>query len=230
MEKDLSIFEKNIGYCFKNKSLLETALTHTSYAYENKVKSNERLEYLGDSILEFVSSEYLFENYENLSEGEMTKVRASAVCEDSLYEIAKKHNFSDFLNLGKSEKAMNTNKKAILADSVEAVIAAIYLDSNITNAKDFILKNIKEKIEFASKNVGLKDYKTVLQEKLQENGEVLIKYEIIHEHGPDHDKTFTAEVSCDGKILASGTGRSKKSAEMEAARKAILYLEDKGGI
>ena len=221
MDKDLSIFEEKIGYSFKNKILLKTALTHTSYAYEHKTKSNERLEYLGDSILEFVSSEYLFENYDNLSEGEMTKVRASAVCEDSLFEIAKEHNFSDFLYLGKSEKAMNTNKKAILADSVEAIIAAIYLDSNISEAKRFILDNIKDKIEFASKNVGLKDYKTVLQEKLQENGEVIIKYLIINEEGPDHNKTFTAEVSCDGKTLASGTGRSKKSAEMEAARKAI---------
>lgn len=224
MEKDLSNFEENLGYIFKNKNLLKTALTHTSYAYEYKVKSNERLEYLGDSILEFVSSEYLFENYENLSEGEMTKVRASAVCEDSLFEIAKEHNFSDFLYLGKSEKSMNTNKKAILADSVEAVIAAIYLDSDIHEAKKFILKNISKQVEFASKNVGLKDYKTVLQEKLQINGEVLIQYEIIHEQGPDHDKTFTAEVSCNGKKLAIGTGRSKKSAEMEAARKAIEII------
>ena len=224
MEKDLSIFEKNIGYTFENKILLKTALTHTSYAYENKVKSNERLEYLGDSILEFISSEYLFENYENLSEGEMTKVRAAAVCEDSLFEIAKELNFSDFVYLGKSEKTMNTNKKAILADSVEAIIAAIYLDANIDEAKNFILKNIKKQIEFGSKNVGLKDYKTVLQEKLQVNGEVNIQYEIIQEKGPDHDKTFTAEVSCNGKKLAIGTGRSKKSAEMEAARKAIELI------
>ena len=224
MEKDFSKFEESIGYGFKDKNLLKTALTHTSYAYEYKVKSNERLEYLGDSILEFISSEYLFENYENLSEGEMTKVRASAVCEDSLYEIAKEHNFSDFLYLGKSEKAMNTNKKAILAESVEAIIAAIYLDSNIEEAKRFILKNIKKQVEFASKNVGLKDYKTVLQEKLQVNGEVFIQYSIIHEKGPDHDKTFTAEVYCNGKKLATGIGRSKKNAEMEAARKAIELM------
>ena len=230
MEKDLTLFEKNIGYSFKNQMLLKTALTHTSYAYEHKVKSNERLEYLGDSILEFVSSEYLFENFQKLSEGEMTKVRASAVCEDSLYEIAKEHNLSDFLYLGKSEKAVNTNKKAILADSVEAVIAAIYLDSNIDEAKKFILNNIKEKVEFASRNVGLKDYKTVLQEKLQEIGEVLIQYFIIDEKGPDHNKTFTAEVCCDGKKLAVGSGRSKKSAEMEAAKKAIEVIGEKGDI
>lgn len=205
---------------------MSTALTHTSYAYENKTESYERLEYLGDSILEFISSKYLFENFNHLSEGEMTKVRAYAVCEDSLYKIALKHNFSDFLYLGKSERTSDSNKKAILADCVEAIIAAIYLDSNsIEEAQKFILENIKEQIEFASKNVGLKDYKTFLQEKLQIHGEVLIKYEIINEEGPDHNKTFTAEVSCDGKKLASGVGRSKKAAEMEAARKAIEMLE-----
>ena len=225
MINNFEIFEKNIGYTFKNKNLLKTALTHTSYAYENKVKSYERLEYLGDSILEFISSKYLFENFQNLSEGEMTKVRAYAVCEDSLYKIALKHNFSVFLFLGKSEKAAHTNKKAILADSVEAVIAAMYLDSQDMNiVQDFILTNIKDLVEFASNNVGVKDYKTVLQEKLQVNGEVSIKYNIINETGPDHDKTFTAEVECDGKKLAIGTGRSKKNAEMEAARKAIELL------
>lgn len=226
MNKDFEQFEQNIGYQFKNKMLLRTALTHTSYAYENKVKSYERLEYLGDSILEFISSKYLFENFENLTEGEMTKVRAYAVCEDSLYKIALKHNFSDFLYLGKSEKASNTNnKKTILADSVEAVIAAIYLDSgDISIVQKFILENIKNEIEFASNNVGIKDYKTFLQEKLQVNGEVQIKYNIINEEGPDHNKTFTAEVECDGRKLAVGVGRSKKSAEMEAARKAIEFL------
>ena len=225
MINDFEIFEKNIGYTFQNKSLLKNALTHTSYAYENKIESYERLEYLGDSILEFISSKYLFENYKNLSEGEMTKVRAYAVCEDSLYKIALKHNFSDFLYLGKSEKATHTNKKAILADSVEAVIAAMYLDSQDINVvQNFILENIKDQVEFASKNVGVKDYKTVLQEKLQIHGEVSIKYTIINEIGPDHDKTFTAEVECDGRKLASGTGRSKKAAEMEAARKAIELL------
>ena len=119
-------FEKNLNLQFSNKKILETALTHTSYAYENHVDSNEKLEFLGDAILEFVTSHFLFENYKNLSEGEMTKVRATAVCEESLYEIACKHNFSDFLNLGKSEANGEKTKKAILADSVEAVIAAIF--------------------------------------------------------------------------------------------------------
>ena len=136
---DIELFEKSIGYNFKNKDLLKTALTHTSYAYEKGVESNEKLEFLGDSILEFISSEYLYNNYSKLKEGEMTKVRAAVVCENSLHKIAIKHNFSDFLYLGKSEKGDNNDKKAILADSVEAVIAAIYLDSNIEEVKKFII-------------------------------------------------------------------------------------------
>ena len=225
----LEQFEKKIGYIFKNKELLKTALTHTSYAYENKTQSNEKLEYLGDSILEFISSKFLYNNYKELKEGEMTKVRAYAVCEDSLYQVAVQNDFSDFLYLGKSEKSSNSDKKAILADSVEAVIAAIYLDSNIENAEEFILKNIKEQLEYARMHVGTKDYKTVLQEMLQSNGAVIIKYNIIKEEGPDHNKKFTAEVECDGNKLAIGEGRSKKNAEMEAARKAIDLL-NKGGV
>ena len=222
----MKILEENIGYFFKNKELLKKALTHTSYAYENNVESNEKLEFLGDSILEFISSEYLFENYSKLKEGEMTKVRATVVCEKSLYKVAQMHNFSDFLYLGKSEKqSKGEYRPAILADSVEAVIAAMYLDGGIEVAKKFIIENLKEEIEIASKNVGEKDYKTVLQEKLQENGEVQIKYTILKETGPDHDKTFEAQVECNHKKLAIGTGKSKKQAEMEAARKALENLK-----
>lgn len=218
----LEELEKNIGYTFTNKHLLENALTHTSYAFEKHVASNEKLEFLGDSILEFISSKYLYKNFPKLSEGEMTKVRATIVCEDSLYKIAKKHNFSDFLFLGKSEISSNTEvRKAIMADSVEAVIAAIYFDAGLDEAEKFIVENLKEEALIASKNVGQKDYKTVLQEKLQEHGEVCIRYEIIKEEGPDHDKTFTAKVSCNDKELAIGDGKTKKAAEMEAAKKAL---------
>lgn len=219
---ELSKLEKEIGYEFKNKELLKTALTHTSYAYERKVESNEKLEYLGDSILEFISSKYLYNNYNNLKEGEMTKVRAAVVCEESLYKIAQKHNFSDFLYLGKSE-VLNKGKysKAILADSVEAIIAAMYLDSNIEQVEKFIIKNLKEPIKIASKNVGNKDYKTVLQEKLQEHGNVDIRYYIIKEEGPDHDKLFESKVECNGKELGIGIGKSKKASEMMAAKNAL---------
>ena len=223
---DYSKLEKEIDYTFKDKNLLENALTHTSYAYEKKVESNEKLEFLGDSILEFLSSIYLFQNYGNLKEGEMTKVRAQVVCEDSLYKIALAHNFSDFLRLGKSERMSGGNvRPAILADSVEAVIAAIYLDGGLSNANEFIINNLKEDIKLASKNVGQKDYKTVLQEILQKNGDVDIRYKIIKESGPDHEKTFFSEVIYNGKILASGEGNSKKHAEMEAAKHAIEILK-----
>lgn len=218
--------QENIGYKFKDQELLKKALTHTSYAYEHNVESNEKLEFLGDSILEFISSIYLYKNYPKLKEGEMTKVRATVVCEKSLYKVAKKHNFSDFLYLGKSERLSGgENRPAILADSVEAVIAAIYLDGGLEEARRFIEENLKDEIEIASKHVGQKDYKTVLQEKLQEHGEVKIVYTIINEKGPDHDKIFEAEVECNGKQLAVGTGKSKKQAEMQAAKKALESLK-----
>ena len=219
-------FENNIGYKFKNKDLLIKALTHTSYSYENNVESNEKLEFLGDSILEFVSSKYLYDNYKNLKEGEMTKVRATVVCEESLYKVAIQHNFSDFLNLGKSESANQANlSKSILADAVEALIAAIYLDSNLENAETFIINNLQQAIEIASRNVGNKDYKTVLQEKLQIHGNVNIKYYIISESGPDHNKVFESKVECNGKVLGIGKGKNKKASEMIAAKNALENLE-----
>lgn len=214
--------EKSIGYTFKDKKLLKKALTHTSYAYENHIESNEKLEFLGDSILEFISSKYIYKNYPNLREGEMTKVRAEVVCEDSLYLVAQRHHFSDFLYLGKSEEVSNGKAKpTILADSVEALIAAIYFDSGLEQAEKFIIENLKQAVEESSKNVGKKDYKTVLQEKLQENGTVHIKYEVVKTTGPDHDKTFTVEVYCNDKYLATGEGKTKKQAEMKAAEKAL---------
>ena len=223
---DLSNLEQEIGYTFKDKELLKQALTHTSYAYERKVESNEKLEFLGDSILEFVSSKYLYEKYSDLKEGEMTKVRATVVCEQSLHEIAKKHNFSDFLRLGKSEKVSRIEvRPAIMADSVEALIAAIFLDGGLEPAKNFIIKNLADNIEIATKHIGQKDYKTVLQEELQKNGNVKIEYKIIKENGPDHDKTFTAQVIYEGKVLATGDGKSKKLAEMEAAKIAINKIK-----
>lgn len=222
---DLEKLEENIEYKFKDIKLLKKALTHTSYAYENNIESNEKLEFLGDSILEFVSSDYIYNNYIKLKEGEMTKVRATVVCENSLYKIAKMHNFSDFLYLGKSEKMSGgKTRPAILADSVEAVIAAIFLDGGLKPAKDFIITNLKDDIKIATEHVGIKDYKTVLQEKLQEHGEVNIKYNIINEKGPDHDKLFESEVRCNNKLLATGSGKSKKQAEMQAAKKALEEL------
>ena len=218
----LEELEKSIGYTFKDKELLKKALRHTSYANERKLESNEKLEFLGDSILEFLSSKYIYKNYVDLREGEMTKVRATVVCEKSLYKVAKLHNFSDFLYLGKSEQKTDGSKRpAILADSVEAVIAAIYLDGGLEEAEKFIIENLKDAILDATKHVGDKDYKTVLQEKLQEHGEVKIEYKTIGESGPDHNKMFIVDVEVNGKFLAKGKGKSKKEAQMQAAKKAL---------
>ena len=219
---DTEKIENNINYCFRNKKLLQTALTHTSYANENNVSSYEKLEFLGDSILEFISSKYLYEKFPNLSEGELTKVRAQVVCEESLKDVAFKHELYNYILVGKSERANEGNKKsAILADCVEALIAAIYFDGGLDKAEEFIVDNLKEAMEYATNLIGMKDYKTVLQEKLQKNGDVHIEYNIIKEEGPDHDKIFTAEVKCDGILLARGEGKSKKMAEMQAAKIAL---------
>jgi len=214
--------EETIGYKFKNKKLIEIAMSHTSYANEMKGKeSNERLEFLGDAILELISSEYLFNNYPQMPEGEMTKTRAYAVCEKSLAIVANKFGFSDFLKVGKSEKKVKGKyRNSILADSVEATIGAIYLDSNYENAKNFILPNIIPQIEDYIAHGG-KDYKTRLQEQLQVHGDVKIEYVLIGERGPDHAKVFDVEVRCNGKVLGKGEGMSKKEAEMDAAKSAL---------
>ncbi|MBQ9313998.1 MAG: ribonuclease III [Clostridia bacterium] len=214
--------EEKIGYTFQNKNFLEIALTHTSYANEIKGKqNNERSEFLGDAVLELISSEYIFKTYPNLSEGEMTKTRAYCVCEDSLAEFANKYGFSDFLHVGKSEEKINgVYRNSIIADSVEAVIGAIFLDSGMEAAKNFILPHVIKKAEEFFKSGG-KDYKTQLQEKLQIHGDVKIEYKIVREEGPEHNKTFVSEVYCNGKLLGQGKGKSKKEAEMEAAKKAL---------
>ena len=214
--------EERIGYNFNNKELLHLALSHTSYANETKnAQSNERIEYLGDAVLELISSEYIYKTYPNLPEGEMTKTRAYAVCEDSLAKVANKYDFSEYLLVGKCEAMINGKyRNSILADAVEAVIGAIFLDAGIEKAKEFILPNIILQIEDYIKN-GNKDYKTQLQEKLQVHGDVKIEYKLVEEKGPDHEKTFVVEVYCNDKLLGKGEGRSKKEAEMHAAQTAL---------
>lgn len=225
---NLEKLEQTIGYTFRNKELLKTALTHTSYANEHGCESNEKLEFLGDSILEFVSSDYIYQKYAKLKEGEMTKVRASVVCEAALHRVAQRLNFSDFLYVGKSEAYSHGNTRpAVMADSVEAVIAAMYFDGGLGVAKDFIISILKDEIETATHAVGMKDYKTVLQELLQANGDAKIEYVLLKTTGPDHNKTFYTEVRCNGQALAQGVGKSKKTAEMVAAQKAIENRKEK---
>ena len=219
-------FEKIIGYEFKNKKFMDTALTHSSYAHENGISEyNEKIEFLGDAVLELISSEYIYMNHSKLSEGEMTKARAFAVCEEALAEVANRYGFSDFLKVGRCENKIDGRyRNSILADSVEAVIGAIYLDSGIEAARKFIVADIERKLkEYVA--VGNKDYKTQLQEILQVNGDVSIEYKIVKEEGPEHAKKFTAEVFCNGKLLGSGMGKNKKESEMDAARLAIKNIK-----
>lgn len=218
----LKNLEEKLNYRFKDIKLLELAMSHTSYANEIKgQESNERIEYLGDAVLELIASEYIYKTYSKLPEGEMTKTRAYAVCEDSLAIVANKYSFSDFLRVGKCEAKSNGKyRNSILADAVEATIGAIFLDSGYENAKNFILPNIIPQIEDYIKN-GNKDYKTQLQEKLQANGEVKIEYKLVGEKGPDHAKIFDVEVYCNDVLLGSGEGKSKKDAEMNAAKEAL---------
>lgn len=214
--------EDVIKYKFKDHKLLEIALTHSSYAHENDLNYyNERIEYLGDAVLELVASEFIYKNYTYLAEGEMTKARAYSVCEESLAEFANAYGFSDFLRVGKCEAKKDGKYRAsILADAVEAVIGAIFLDGGLEHVKEFILGHIEAQVEICIKD-GNKDYKTKLQEKLQENGDVKIQYKICGSKGPEHNKTFIAEVYCNNKFMGRGEGKNKKEAEMEAAREAL---------
>ncbi len=221
MEK-ISEFEEIIGYSFKDKNLIYTALSHSSFANENKKqrKSNERLEFLGDSVLSIIVSDYIFEHYTFLPEGELTKIRASLVCEKALFEFAKQIRLGDFIMLGKGE--MNTGgrtRPSILADAFEAVIAAIYLDGGMEAAKKHVLRFIPKDLD--PKHYQITDYKTVLQEIIQRNPEETVEYVLTGEKGPDHDKEFTVAVMLNSNVIGEGKGKSKKSAEQMAAKQAL---------
>ena len=216
-------FEENIDYKFNNKEYILEALTHSSYSNENKrYNFNERLEFLGDSVLSIVVSDYLFKNEKELPEGELTKLRASIVCEESLSEVANNIKLGEYMLLGKGEEATGGRERiSILADAFEAVIAAIYLDGSIEDAKKFILTNMEDIILDARRGKIFRDYKTHLQEVLQGKGESNIWYKLIDEEGPDHNKRFIMEVGINKDVLGVGEGKSKKEAEQFAARVAL---------
>lgn len=216
-------FEKIIDYKFKNKEYILEALTHSSYSNENKKYNfNERLEFLGDSVLSIVVSDYLFNNEKELPEGELTKLRASIVCEESLSEVANKINLGEYMLLGKGEEATGGRERiSILADAFEAVIAAIYQDGTIEDAKKFILNNMEYLISDARRGKIFRDYKTHLQEILQGKGENNIWYKLVDEKGPDHNKRFVMEVGINEQVLGLGEGKSKKEAEQSAAKFAL---------
>ncbi len=209
------------GYEFKNKGLLKTALTHSSYANETKTKSNERLEFLGDSVLSIIVSDYIFHHMPNVDEGKLTKLRASLVCEQSLAEFAREIKLNEMILLGKGEKSTGgADRPSIISDAFEAVLAAIYLDGGIEPAKKFVLRFIKNKLSGGV----FKDYKTALQEVIQKNPEEQLYYKLKSESGPEHDKKFTVEVYLNSNPLSEGVGHSKKDAEQQAAKKALLFM------
>jgi len=223
-EKRLTELQEVIGCTMTCVELLNTALTHSSYANERKGKfhHNERLEFLGDSILSLIVSEYLFLELPDVSEGNLTKLRASVVSERSLVNIASSIDLGKYILLGKGEEGTGGRKRAsILADAFESLIAAIYLDRGIEQAKAFVLKYIKESIEWGLNGKGFRDYKTDLQEILQQESDKEIDYRIVEECGPDHDKAFVAKVYYGGVAIGSGFGKSKKEAEQQAACSAL---------
>lgn len=221
---DFTVLETTINYTFHNRELLVNALTHSSYANElqiHKREDNERLEFLGDAVLELVSSEYLYTQYRQYNEGKLTTLRASMVCEPSLAYCARELHLDDYIMLGKGEEATGGRKRdSITSDALEAVIGAVYLDGGFEQAKKFIMQFILNDLE--DKKLFY-DSKTVLQEMLQANGNTP-SYRIVNESGPEHNKVFTAEVMMDNKILGVGEGHNKKSAEQKAAYEAIMKL------
>lgn len=223
----MKTLEKKLNYCFSNSELLSQALTHSSYANDNRKKNKknyERLEFLGDSILSLIVAQHLFENYKHLPEGELTKLRASIVCEQSLFEFGKKIDLGKHLLLGKGEE--NTggrNRPSIIADAFEAVLAAIFLDSDFENAKNFVLAFIPENVDTITKKAFI-DYKTVLQEIVQQNKEQNIDYILTNESGPDHNKSFFVQLEINYVVVGKGCGRSKKLAEQDAAKEALAKM------
>ena len=217
--------EAKIGYSFKNKKFLETALTHSSYANEkhagNSCLSYERQEFLGDSVLGLVTAEFLYAHEPMLPEGRMTRLRAELVCEASLHKTALNLGLGEYMRLGKGEANTGGRERpSILADMVEAIIAAIYLDSGMDEARRFVMKNVLNGVEISEQRRSA-DYKTQLQELVQRKSNQTIAYELVNESGPDHNKLFEFEVKINGVASGRGTGRTKKEAEQMAACKAL---------
>ncbi len=218
--------EEKIGYTFRDPKLLENALTHSSYANEHRdigLSSNERLEFLGDSILGLVVADHLYRKRLDLAEGELTKIRSALVCENSLVEVAEKLQVGEYLKLGKGELSGGGRQRpSIQADAIEAILAAIYLDGGIGQVRKVIHRFILE--NEAEKSATIQDYKTTLQEIIQKDNGRELRYVLMKETGPDHNKVFTINVYLDDESIGQGEGRSKKEAEQEAAKAGIASL------
>ena len=225
MNKNFSAFEEKIKYQFKDKSLLVEALTHSSYANEirNGLKCNERMEFLGDAVLSIVTAELLYSKFPDMPEGELSKLRSSLVCTAELSQFAKDISLGEYLLLGKGEQNTGGSERpSILENAFEALIAAVYLDGGMECAKVHILRFLNAALE--NHQINFKDYKTQLQEIIQQNPDETLNYVIVGESGPDHDKRFDVEVHLNSNVIGRGTGKSKKQAEQEAAKEALLLM------
>ncbi len=220
--------EKKLNYTFRDPALLEEALSHSSYANEHRaahLRSNERLEFLGDSVLGFVTAEFLFLQHPDLPEGDLTRIRAALVCEQSLYEVAQKLDLGSYLKLGRGEESGGGRARtSILADATEAVFAAVYLDGGVSAASALIHRCLLEAEREEVVEERRRDYKTALQELVQRQADQVLAYRMVGEEGPDHAKTFMAEVLLNGERLGTGSGHSKKEAEQAAAKSALDVL------
>lgn len=225
----MTALEERLGYSFRNRALLETALTHSSYANENRASGivcNERLEFLGDSVLGVTVADFLYRHFPDMPEGRMTRLRAELVCEHSLHRVALELHLGDYLRLGKGEEHNGGRKRAsILSDAVEAVIAAMYLDAGMETAAGFIHRCLLDDIR-AIETPTFTDYKTSLQELVQRHSGQVLSYELVGEEGPDHAKTFRVQVCLNGDPIGRGTGRTKKEAEQTAAANALEALRE----
>ncbi len=225
---NIPILEEKINYVFKDKSTVLTAITHSSYANEKKarkLKYNERIEFLGDSVLSLTVSEHLYNMYPDLPEGELTVTRSKIVCENSLSRCAVDIGLGELLLLGKGEELSGGRRKSsILSDAFEALIGAIYIDGGFETAKAFILKHMDSIIKSSMQGKLFYDYKTQLQEKIQQKGEQQITYKVIEERGPDHNKTFVTQIKINNAVCGQGSGRSKKESEQNAAKDALDKL------
>ncbi len=228
-ESDFQELEKKIGYTFQNRALLKQAVTHSSFANEQKInrqKHYERLEFLGDAVLELVSSDFLFQTHPEMPEGQLTKLRASMVCEPALAYCAKDLTLDSYIQLGKGEEATGGRyRDSIISDVMEAVIGAIYLDGGMEPARTYIHRFVLSDLE--NKQLFL-DSKTNLQEYMQQNLKKEFHYRLVEESGPEHDKVFVVEVVMEEKVLGRGKGRTKKAAEQQAAYEALLGFKKPG--
>ena len=225
----MTALEERLGYSFRNRALLETALTHSSYANENRASGivcNERLEFLGDSVLGVTVADFLYRHFPDMPEGRMTRLRAELVCEQSLHRVSLELHLGDYLRLGKGEEHNGGRKRAsILSDAVEAVIAAMYLDAGMETAAGFIHRCLLDDVR-AIETPTFTDYKTSLQELVQRHSGQVLSYELVGEEGPDHAKTFRVQVCLNGDPIGRGTGRTKKEAEQAAAANALEALRE----